>query len=283
MQITHSTATLAAPFGATALSAETANRLWVRREPPVWGFVWRGLLPLLGLVALGWFVQQPFARDDIESTVRRVVAERLQISGNGWARSSVSGQHVVLSGMPPSAAAGDVAIAEARAAQCPTWAGERSCAVAVTALFDAPPPAFAPLPAPPSPLLPSATTTADKSGAACEARWQSLMADSSIEFETGSALIHRRSGPLLDRLAAAVNACPGAARVEGHTDSVGAAAANQALSKSRAQAVVGALRARGVGAEKLSAQGWGASRPLADNTSPEGRAHNRRIEFKAQP
>jgi outer membrane protein OmpA-like peptidoglycan-associated protein len=283
MQITQPAAALPAPFGAHALSTEVVNRLWIRREPPVWGFVWRGLLPLLGLVALGWFVQQPFARDDIESTVRRAVAERLRASGNGWVRSNVSGQQVVLRGIPPSAPAGEAAIAEARAAQCPTWAGERTCAVAVTAMFNAPPRAFAPLPAPPALLLPAAAPPAAHSGAACEARWQLLMADAGIEFETGSASLHRRSGPLLDRLATALKACPGAARVEGHTDSMGVAAANQRLSQSRAQAVVDALRARGVAAEKLSALGLGASQPLADNTRPEDRARNRRTEFKAQP
>ncbi len=70
----------------------------------------------------------------------------------------------------------------------------------------------------------------------------------------------------------------GAIRVEGHTDNQGDAAANQALSQRRAQAVADALVAAGVAASRLQVEGLGQTRPLGDNGSAEGRARNRRVE-----
>lgn len=71
--------------------------------------------------------------------------------------------------------------------------------------------------------------------------------------------------------------------VEGHTDSQGSAALNQGLSERRAQSVVSFLVSRGVPADQIRAQGLGPSRPIADNTSAEGRANNRRVEIIVQP
>lgn len=68
-------------------------------------------------------------------------------------------------------------------------------------------------------------------------------------------------------------------KVDGHTDSVGSDAYNQGLSLRRADSVVAYLTSRGVSAGKLSAQGFGESRPLADNGSDAGRAQNRRVEI----
>lgn len=71
--------------------------------------------------------------------------------------------------------------------------------------------------------------------------------------------------------------------VEGHTDSVGAADMNQELSLKRATAVRDALVSGGVKADRLSVEGFGATRPIADNTSQAGRANNRRVEIVVQP
>jgi outer membrane protein OmpA-like peptidoglycan-associated protein len=71
--------------------------------------------------------------------------------------------------------------------------------------------------------------------------------------------------------------------VEGHTDSQGKAAYNQALSERRAQVVRDYLVARGIAADRVSAQGFGSSRSVADNTSSEGRANNRRVEIVVTP
>jgi outer membrane protein OmpA-like peptidoglycan-associated protein len=71
--------------------------------------------------------------------------------------------------------------------------------------------------------------------------------------------------------------------VEGHTDSQGGASYNQDLSQRRAQSVRDYLVTRGIAADRITAQGFGPSRSLADNASPEGRANNRRVEIVVQP
>jgi outer membrane protein OmpA-like peptidoglycan-associated protein len=67
--------------------------------------------------------------------------------------------------------------------------------------------------------------------------------------------------------------------VEGHTDSQGGEAYNQDLSQRRAQTVRDYLVGRGVASDRVTAQGFGPSRSIADNKSPEGRANNRRVEI----
>jgi len=68
-------------------------------------------------------------------------------------------------------------------------------------------------------------------------------------------------------------------RIEGHTDNQGNVGANQTLSEKRAQAVVAWLTANGVQADRLTAKGFGQTRPVADNSTDEGRAKNRRVEL----
>ena len=68
--------------------------------------------------------------------------------------------------------------------------------------------------------------------------------------------------------------------VQGHTDNARDAAANLELSTGRAQAVVAWLVAHGIPAARLSAKGYGESKPVAENATPAGREKNRRIDFK---
>lgn len=67
--------------------------------------------------------------------------------------------------------------------------------------------------------------------------------------------------------------------IEGHTDNVGSPAHNKTLSEARAAAVVAALRAQGIAADRLQAKGFGQDKPIADNGSEDGRAKNRRVEL----
>ncbi len=71
--------------------------------------------------------------------------------------------------------------------------------------------------------------------------------------------------------------------VEGHTDSQGGVPYNQDLSQRRAQAVRDYLVSRGIAGDRVTSQGFGPSRSIADNNSPEGRANNRRVEIVVQP
>lgn len=71
--------------------------------------------------------------------------------------------------------------------------------------------------------------------------------------------------------------------VEGHTDSIGSAESNQALSEARAEAAKEWFIASGIAAERVFAVGYGETRPIGDNATAEGRAMNRRIEFRLGP
>ena len=70
--------------------------------------------------------------------------------------------------------------------------------------------------------------------------------------------------------------------IEGHTDNAGTPAHNQTLSEARAQAVVANLVGAGIAASRLTAAGFGQSKPVADNATDEGRAQNRRVELVKQ-
>jgi outer membrane protein OmpA-like peptidoglycan-associated protein len=102
--------------------------------------------------------------------------------------------------------------------------------------------------------------------------------DSDVLFATDSAELTPQGRSLLDRLAPCWRG--GRFEVEGHTDASGTDAVNQPLSERRAAAVVDHLVARGIEAYALTARGYGSSRPVADNATPEGRARNRRVEFR---
>jgi outer membrane protein OmpA-like peptidoglycan-associated protein len=71
--------------------------------------------------------------------------------------------------------------------------------------------------------------------------------------------------------------------VEGHTDSTGTVAKNDALSLARAEQVKDFLVSRGVPASRVTATGFGSQHPVASNGNPEGRAQNRRVEIIITP
>lgn len=127
----------------------------------------------------------------------------------------------------------------------------------------------------------SLTAAAAASGAELQANLADLLSRSGINFASGSTVITPESAAVLDTAAQSILALPGA-RVEvgGHTDNLGAAGANLALSQQRAQAVVTYLTGKGVPAAQLSAVGYGQTVPLEDNATEQGRTANRRIEFK---
>jgi OOP family OmpA-OmpF porin len=102
-----------------------------------------------------------------------------------------------------------------------------------------------------------------------------------ITFETGSSVITPEGIEVLQGAVEFLAANPTVrVAIEGHTDSQGSETGNQALSESRAESVKDYLVGEGIAADRLETAGFGESNPIADNGTPEGRAENRRIEFR---
>ena len=108
-----------------------------------------------------------------------------------------------------------------------------------------------------------------------------VLAQRIIEFDSGRATLRPSGMAILDEMAAVILKLKGARiDVSGHTDNVGPRGANIALSQARAQAVRDYLAGKGVDPGTVAVSGVGPDRPVADNGSAEGRARNRRIEFR---
>jgi outer membrane protein OmpA-like peptidoglycan-associated protein len=102
-----------------------------------------------------------------------------------------------------------------------------------------------------------------------------------LEFETGKDIIRQHSFASLNSLANLLIQKPNyGLNIAGHTDNVGTDANNLILSQKRADAVKNYLIKKGVDGSKLETIGYGASKPIADNDTPEGRQRNRRVEMK---
>jgi outer membrane protein OmpA-like peptidoglycan-associated protein len=118
-----------------------------------------------------------------------------------------------------------------------------------------------------------------------EPRGTVITLSGSVVFASGKSELLPSARNKLSEVASALSG-PGTSSkivVEGHTDSQGSEAKNQELSLQRATAVRDALVSRGVTADRVSVEGFGASRPIADNGSQAGRANNRRVEIVVQP
>jgi OOP family OmpA-OmpF porin len=106
-----------------------------------------------------------------------------------------------------------------------------------------------------------------------------------MQFPVGTATISPENFALLGKVQRAIQTFEGSSVVvEGHTDSTGSDEINQALSTQRAEAVSAYLVAnKTIPADKIDSRGYGPTRPLASNTTPEGRAINRRIDVIINP
>ena len=101
-----------------------------------------------------------------------------------------------------------------------------------------------------------------------------------ITFDVGKSTIKPESMGEINRIVQLMNENPTLKfSVEGHTDSTGNAASNQTLSEQRAQAIVAKLVEMGIAKDRLTAVGKGQNNPISDNSTDEGRAKNRRVEF----
>jgi OOP family OmpA-OmpF porin len=139
-----------------------------------------------------------------------------------------------------------------------------------------PPPATKNVESPPSlPPLPavSAPTVLKK-------KIDDLLTGDTITFRFNSAILLPEGKTALNRVATILQEDPSVGfEVGGHTDNVGSEHASWVLSEKRAKAVVEYLISEGIAAERLTPKGYGASRPIPESATDEGRRQNRRIEF----
>jgi len=109
----------------------------------------------------------------------------------------------------------------------------------------------------------------------------SALANRVVEFESGKATLTPSGRAILDEMIAAMQKVKGRkVEIIGHTDNVGLRATNQGLSQARAEAVKAYMASHGINGDLLTASGQGSDRPVASNDTTEGRARNRRIEFR---
>ncbi len=101
-----------------------------------------------------------------------------------------------------------------------------------------------------------------------------------VLFDTGKSTLKSASYTELDELVELLKLKPSLhIEIAGHTDNVGSEESNQTLSEQRAQTVLAYLSKQGIDQSRLSAKGYGSSKPVADNSSEKGRKQNRRTEI----
>ena len=101
-----------------------------------------------------------------------------------------------------------------------------------------------------------------------------------INFDFDKADIRPESQPIIDEIVKLLQTNPSLnLTIEGHTDDVGEPDYNRRLSDARANSVVAAITTRGIQAGRLKAVGYGEDKPIADNSTDDGRAKNRRVEL----
>jgi outer membrane protein OmpA-like peptidoglycan-associated protein len=102
-----------------------------------------------------------------------------------------------------------------------------------------------------------------------------------IQFELNSHVIKPASFSLMDEITKVIQDTPQIKKlaIEGHASSDGDDNANLALSDRRSKSVMDYLVKKGVDKNRLTAKGFGETKPIADNSTEEGRVKNRRVEF----
>jgi outer membrane protein OmpA-like peptidoglycan-associated protein len=102
-----------------------------------------------------------------------------------------------------------------------------------------------------------------------------------IFFDVNKSTLRPESNAELDRLVKLMKDVPNLKiEISGHTDNTGSAALNESLSQSRAEAVVAFLASKGIASNRMTAKGYGSSRPVASNNNEDGKQQNRRTEFE---
>jgi outer membrane protein OmpA-like peptidoglycan-associated protein len=129
-----------------------------------------------------------------------------------------------------------------------------------------------PTPPPPPPTPPPTA----------EVKKEKIELSETVQFETDSSVLLDRSKVLLDEVVQALTDHPEVKHVlvEGYTDAVASKSHNQKLSEQRVASVKAYLVSKGIDAKRLKTRGFGETHPVGSNKTEEGRAKNRRVEFK---
>jgi OmpA-OmpF porin, OOP family len=221
------------------------------------------LLGLLGVCAMT-VICANMHRSEIESDLTSKTTQHLAGLGLANAKPAAEGQIITLTGDVPDEATKQKAGREAGN----VWGvSEVRNLLTVTV---------------PKPAEPVMTPQQRTEAVSCQGKFDEFLKEP-IRFATGKAEINRASYPLLNRLAEMAKTCPSAQfEVGGHTDLRGGREMNIELSKRRAAAVVRYLATRGVDAGRMTSEGYGPDKPIANNKTAEGMRRNRRTEFKVK-
>jgi outer membrane protein OmpA-like peptidoglycan-associated protein len=136
-------------------------------------------------------------------------------------------------------------------------------------------------PAPESAAAPAALPSQDL--AAARAKIAEVLQDKVVEFGISRAVLSPAGQATVAQIATILKQHPTLkVEVRGHTDSTGPADVNYAFSRARADVVKSVLVSDGIDPNRITSTGYGATQPVADNGTPEGRARNRRIDFHVE-
>ncbi len=114
----------------------------------------------------------------------------------------------------------------------------------------------------------------------CQREFDQYLRDERVSFKSGRADLSDGSLGLLGMLASVIRNCDVRVEIAAHTDAEGDSAINLKLSQRRAEMVRKYLVSSGVPVDYITARGYGESQPIADNGTADGRAANRRVEFR---
>jgi OmpA-OmpF porin, OOP family len=137
-------------------------------------------------------------------------------------------------------------------------------------------------PPPPEPEAPEPEAPPAEAPPTASMQDERIELSETVQFETDSAVLIERSKTLLDSVAKELNDHPEVKRVmiEGYTDAVASRRYNKKLAEERIASVKAYLVEKGIDGDRLRTRAFGEARPAASNKTEEGRARNRRVEFR---
>ena len=128
---------------------------------------------------------------------------------------------------------------------------------------------------------PAVASADDQKVATCQTEVDKIVESRKIQFRPGSPYVTLEARQILDRLAGALKNCDDLSiAVEGHTDDNGDKDVNRVMSQERADRIKAGLVERGISENRITATGFGSSRPRAKGSDAAADAQNRRIEFR---